>query len=164
MSKRKKVKFLMVITLIGCLLLSGCSLFRRPALPEEGNQLNQPQQPNDPRQPPINRGASLAQELANDITVRAEEISGVDNASAIVLGNLALIGLELRDGLNDEQVKEQVSSDIERKFEEIDNAVVTADPEIADQIASVAERIAQGKPTQEVLDEVFEIWEKMRPQ
>ena len=158
-----KIKMLVMLLVFG-LIISSCNLLRRPALPEEGNQPNQPQQSNDPRQPPPSRGSALEQELASEISVRTEELSGVDNASAIVLGNLALIGLELRDGLDHEHVKELVSQDIQDNFDEIDDVLVTSDPELMDQIAATADKIAQGRPTQEVFDEIYEIWDRMRPQ
>lgn len=159
-----KILIKIVCGLLVCLLLSSCTMFRQPAQPDGWETPNQPQQPNNPQQPPPTRGTPIAEDVAEDISSRTAEVSGVYRASTIVIGNLALIGVELRDGQDHEHVKKMISNDIEENFAQIDNALVSADPEIENQIAATANKIRQGRPTQEVFDDIYAIWDRMRPE
>lgn len=151
------------------LAITGCNLYRQP---DPGNQPDPPeqQQPMNPELPPqaddanprANRGDMLEQSLASEISNRAREITGVKDAVAIVLGNMAIIGVELRDGVSSEDVEEQVEEKITANFTEIETAYVTSQEDLMDKIASVSERISGGQPTSQLMDDLFQIWQRIQ--
>jgi YhcN/YlaJ family sporulation lipoprotein len=164
-----KRRIALCLLVAAALAITGCNLYRQP---DPGNQPDPPeqQQPMNPELPPqaddanprANRGDMLEQSLASDISNRAREITGVKDAVAIVLGNMAIIGVELRDGVSSEDVEEQVEEKITANFTEIETAYVTSQEDLMDKIASVSERISGGQPTSQLMDDLFQIWQRIQ--
>lgn len=152
----KKVLF---ISLVLLLLVSGCAPYRQPA-PER--QPPTQELPNEPVRPDQN--TPLGQNLAADISARTRESSAVQSASTLVIGDLAIIGLQLRDGQDAQTVEDSIAEDIEETFSAVITALVTSDLELTDQISSASDLINQGRPTIDVLDRVFQIWKRIRAQ
>lgn len=147
-----------IIAIAVILLTSSCTPFRQPA-PER--QPYQQQLPNDLSVPDQNPQANS---LAADIAERAREISGVHTSSAIVIGDLTIIGLQLHEGIDESQVAQSVSADIVRQYDKINTALIATDYETADQISAASDLISQGSPTVDVLDMIFKIWQKVHPE
>jgi len=170
------MKKLLICIVVLAVLATGCNILRQPQGPEnQPQQPNQQQQPNNPQQPPPdqqqppnpqqtpNQGTTLVQDLSTDITNTAREISSVRNAGTIVIGNLAMVGLEVRDGMDTNNVEENVADSIEQRFSDgIETALVTSDGEVTDSILKTAEQIAQGTDTADLMDDIFEIWKRIQ--
>lgn len=163
-----KKRIALCLLLASLLILAGCTMFRQP---DPGNQPDSPeqQQPLVPEPPPdpntsprANEDSMLEQPLASDISDRVMEITGVENAVAIVLGNMAIIGVEIQDGVNPEKTEEQVSDQTKANFQEIKTAYVTSEMDLVDSIASLSERISRGQPTSELMDDLFDIWQRIQ--
>jgi YhcN/YlaJ family sporulation lipoprotein len=154
---------LALVLIVG--ITAGCGLVRRPA-PAPAPQQPQPNQPFAPQQPPPQQqpqpGIEGQQNLVEQVTQQAEQVDGVGSASAIITGNLAIVGISLEEGGDEEAVKREVNQQIEA-LPGITEAVSTADPELVNRIQQTARRIADGRPTSEVLGEIMEIWERLRP-
>lgn len=153
------MKKVLISTLVLLLLVCGCAPYRQPA-PESRPPTQE--LPNEPVRPDQN--TPLGQNLAADISARTKESSAVQSASALVIGDLAIIGLQLRDGRDADTVEDSIAEDIEKTFSEVSTALVTSDLELTDQIAAASDLINQGRPTIDVLDRVFQIWKSIRPQ
>lgn len=164
-----KRKLVLCLLLVVALSLTGCNWFRQP---DPGNQPNSPEQQRPPTEEPQlpqfdvpgDNNRRQGQPTASDITESVQQISGVNNAVAIVLGNMAMVGIEAQDGNNALEIETQVSEQIETNFSDIDTVYVTSEPDMTDQISSVADRIARGQPVSELMDEIHDIWQNIRPQ
>lgn len=167
---------LIIILLTLVLVLAGCTMFRQPdpgGQPEQPYNQGQPQPPNNqgqfpqsdnPGQPGANQGNLPGDQIATAISTRTMEIDGVRNAVAIVLGNLAMIGVEIRDGVERTQVLESVARETERNFPQIETALVTDEVDVVDSISATSEKISQGQPTSEIMDDLFSIWQRITPE
>ena len=161
-----KNKLVLCISLAIVLSVTGCTWFRQP---DPGNQPNVPDQrrPTEPQLPQNQqefRGAerNQVQPLASDIIETAKDVSGVNNAAAIVMGNMAIVGIEIQDGVNASQTEEQVSNEIEDKFAEIKTVHITSEAGLMDQISAVSERIRRAQPTSELMDDINDIWQRIQ--
>lgn len=166
-----KMKNMVILCIILTLIttLSGCSMLRQPdpgVQPQPRDQ-QPPLTPETPPSPPIpnpidGQGNILSQQLASDISARAKEISGVNNSVAIVIGNMAIIGLEISSETDSAQVEKEVSDDIQKKYSEIDTAYTTSEKNLVDDISTTSEKISRGQPTSELMSDLFQIWQRIQ--
>lgn len=108
-----------------------------------------------PEKKPLNpqREVSEFKDGALEIKERAERIQGVNKASVLILNRTALIALELDDsikGANIAETKKRVVV-IAGDMHNVDEVLVTADPDIAAEISN----IFAGKAPLESLEDIY---------
>lgn len=160
-----------------------------PNMPPANPNWNQPGvTPQDPANPNLNpapvpapaptpapapapgAGANNAAErIANMVT----DMENVDRATAVVMGNVAIIGVRMdggnaqraqnRDNAAGQEMKQEIARRVEREMPEIGQALVTADPQITDRIENISRNIEQGRPMTESMDEIAQIMRDMAP-
>ncbi len=155
---KKRLLLLLVLVLV-LSSMAGCAIYRRPA----PNQQGQPA-PNAPAVPP---NAQVQPSIADQIVRTVNAIEGVKGSYAVVLGNVAMVGVDLKDRLSGEQERElktRVADEVERQIPNLAEVWVSADPDLVVRIRGLAERIARGEPISGFMDEITELLQKLQPQ
>lgn len=126
-----------------------------------------------PAPTPAPRANNRADDTAERIAQMVTRMENVDRATAVVMGNMALIGIRMeggneqqarnRDNAAGQQMKRQIADKVEREFPEISEALVTTDPEITNRIENISRNIQQGRPISESLDEIAQIIRDITP-
>lgn len=175
--KNKRFYLLLSILLVAALVISGCP-FRRPVperqpIPEQQPapdarqdpaQIPRPDAP-APRTQPGQPGPD-ATDLANRIADMAKDVEGVDNATVVVISNMAMVGITIeRDQAqqrNENEIKQEVSRIIEDREPRIVNAYVSANPDIVRQLEEISRGIQRGEPISTFFDQITEVLQRMR--
>lgn len=117
------------------------------------------------------RGNQAAERIANMVT----EMENVERATAVVMGNMAIIGVRMeggngnnqraqnRDNAAHQEMKQEIAQKVENEMPEISEAMVTADPQITQRIENISQNIAQGRPISESMEELAQIVRDMAP-
>ena len=171
--KNKRLILALSLLLIVTLLISGCPPFRRPEperqpapapVPEIQPPQQQPAVPApdmnvQPRQP-----GPEAMDLAEQIADAATKVEGVDTAIAVVISNLAMVGITLeRDTARDEvEIKREVARIVEERQPRIVNAYVSANPDIIRQLQEISRGIQRGEPISTFFEQIGEVLRRMR--
>lgn len=103
-----------------------------------------------------------ASTIANDL----KSLDNVEKATVIIVGNVALVGLNLSDNLSSEQInqiKKQAENRAVATDNNITNAAVTASPELVQSIANLANDVEGGKPLTGMVDELSNIIQRIKP-
>ncbi len=109
-----------------------------------------------------NTARSKAQRIANAV---AKE-RNIDSASCVITGDTALVGVQF-----EKQYKGDLTNAIKKSVEkrvrdiepDIDNVVVTADPDLLSRIKTIASDIENGKPLSGFTEEIEEIIRRINP-
>ncbi len=156
----RRKKFLTALLILGAFLftiLAGCSAQKKPM--PEGNA---------PKKAPAvdeNRSQAKARDAADDISRRVLNIKGVKSAYVVVVGNVALIGINIEDGKQEKGINEIKNAAAERAEADkrIVRAYVSADPDVVARIREIGDNINKGRPITEYLDEIGEIIQRLTP-
>lgn len=178
LSKMKVLALLLVLTLA----LTGCPAAERPeddpAPPPPGAAPGQTPQttPGDPGAPelddrPLGGTATGVGDMNTRIQGLAQEVTGVENVVAVVVGNIALIGIDTNVVPNQQnQVGETSPDQLERSVADaverdqtIVEAYVTSDRQLTDRIRNIASNMDDGRPITQYLDDITDLLEEMRP-
>jgi len=103
-----------------------------------------------------NNSSALSQK-ATEIAKEINSIDGVNKATVILTNQTALIGLDLADSLNDEQIssiKRLAETKAKNSNNGIKNTAVTASPEVVQRITNLANDIKSGQSTSDLTDEL----------
>ncbi|MBS4021585.1 MAG: YhcN/YlaJ family sporulation lipoprotein [Dethiobacter sp.] len=165
----RRFVLIVCLILIFSLLLGGCTLpFRRPA-PERVPERTPTPQPADPTprtQPVPGQQRPGAIEMAEQVAEIATDVQGVDSAVAVVVSNLALVGVTLDRGevaaRDQAAIKREVSKRIEDEEPSIVNAFVSANPDIIKQLQDISRGIRRGEPISTFFDQITDILARMR--
>ncbi|MFW0861755.1 MAG: YhcN/YlaJ family sporulation lipoprotein [Dethiobacter sp.] len=105
-----------------------------------------------------------AMDLAEQIADAATKVEGVDNAVAIVISNLAMLGITLeRDtARNEVEIKREVAKIVEERQPRIVSAYVSANPDIIRQLQEISSGIQRGEPISTFFDQISEVLRRMR--
>jgi YhcN/YlaJ family sporulation lipoprotein len=124
----------------------------------------QPVDPTPGAQPPPVGQREGAAEIADRIVEVATNVQGVDSAAAVVVGNVALVGITLeRDAArNQDEIKREISRLVEVQEPGIVNAFVSANPDIFKQLQDISGRMQRDEPIDTFFDEIMDIFERMR--
>lgn len=105
------------------------------------------------------------QEIARHLADLAERVPDVKNATAVVLGQYAVVGIDVRQDLDRskvESIKYSVSESLKQDPYGA-NAVIVADPDTNERIRNMAEEIQNGRPVGGILDELAQIVGRLMP-
>lgn len=105
------------------------------------------------------------EQIASHLAILAQDVPDVDNATAIVLGPYAVVGINIdaaterqRVGTIKYSVSEALRDDPYGK-----TAVVIADADVAERIQEMRMKIEQGHPVRGIVDELAEIVGRYMP-
>lgn len=163
------VSYIAVFTLIFSVLLVGCRGAEKPNLPRtkqgDRNIIDNEIERKD---------LDIVEEKSDKaLSTRAEKIAdsivdlpGVDDATVVITGNTALVGVDIEEELEGKVVtdlKKQIVTRVKQIDKNIKNVTVTADPDLFERIDDIAQEINRGRGMSEFADEVREIIRRITP-
>jgi len=154
-----------------CLLVSLFAACQPAAQqPESTKPQSQIQQQNSPeavKNPvPTEKKPQDAQSTAKRLAELATQVPQVREATAIVFGKTAIVGIDLDDGLDRSRVgtiKYTVAEALKEDPQGA-NALVTAEPDIVRRVREINRQIQEGKPLEGFADELSNIIARLMPQ
>jgi YhcN/YlaJ family sporulation lipoprotein len=103
---------------------------------------------------------------ANHLSQLAERVPGVENATTLVIGNVAVIGIDVDANLERSEVgsiKYSVAESIKDDPHGA-GAIIIADPDMNARLREVAEDFRTGRPLQGILNELADITGRLMPE
>lgn len=141
---------------------------------EKNNDNAQQADKNTPRLTKVNQTAESkkpdqpkgSQEISRHLVGLATGIPGVEDATAVVLGPYAVVGIDVNRKLDNSRVgsikysvAEALKNDPNGK-----NAVITADPDVVERLRQMGRQIRQGHPIGGIANELAGIVGRLMPQ
>ncbi|MFC7392414.1 YhcN/YlaJ family sporulation lipoprotein [Scopulibacillus cellulosilyticus] len=105
------------------------------------------------------------QQIANRLVNIADKTPGVRSATAVVLGDYAVVGIDLDKNLDRDRVgtiKYSVAQALKNDPYGA-NAVVTSDPDTVQRLREMGQGIREGKPVKGIADELANMVERIMP-
>lgn len=155
--QKKLIKFIVIMLVLTS--LAGCMPFRRPA--------PTPSPSPTPSPTPITPDQNVQATSADRVVKIINAMDNVKGSYAVVIGNVAMVGVDLRDNLSGDQeneLKTRISAETKRQLPELSEVWITADPDLVTRIRDLAERIGRGEPITGFFDEISNIAKKLQPQ
>lgn len=158
------LKILFAIMLLGIITISslGCNAQRKPA--DDGARAPAPTAPAPAA--PLPENPAEANRLAGSLAEKAVRVEGVKEATVVLTGSTALVGIDLQAGINRENtsaVKAKVAEIVKGADNRIKNVLVSTDPDTVTRISRVSRGIAEGRPITSFSKEVGEIIRRISP-
>lgn len=152
-------KWISIIVVFG--LISGCGTNNA----NEGKQ-NQPETVNVKNSTIQNVDRQSGQEISQHLVDLATSIPNVNDATAVVLGRYAIVGIDVKEDIERSQVgsiKYSVAESLKNDPHGA-RAVVVADPDMTARIREISEDIQKGKPVQGIINELADISGRLMPE
>lgn len=114
----------------------------------------------------INTRNNLTYDQATKIANKVEELREVKNATVVISGNTALVGISTTDNLEGKMttnLKNKVEKAVKNTDTNIKNVSVTASPDLYKRIENVGKDIRAGKPLSGFAAEIEEIIRRITP-
>ena len=157
----KRIWFLLSILL---LLLSGCNFNNQAENANHHNEKNQVKQVKNSTIDKVDRKQSEA--ISKHLANLAAKVPNVKGATAIAIGNYAIVGIDVDKDLDRSKVgtiKYSVAEALKHdKYGA--NAIVIADPDITARLEEIGEDIRNGHPIQGILNELSDIVGRIMPE
>lgn len=146
------------------MLLSACGIQNNAR--NEANELpgNRPIQVKNSSQEPVNREDGQA--ISRRLVKITESVPGVNDATAVVLGRLAVVGIDVKDNLERSKV-ESIKYSVAEALQNDPygaNAAVVADPDTVNRLRAMGREIQAGRPVKGILDELAAIVGRVLPE
>jgi YhcN/YlaJ family sporulation lipoprotein len=158
---KKILSFVLIISTIFLLNISGCAVSRKPA-PKPTPPARMTPTPTPAKKP----AAPAAHTLATKLSDAAEKVEGVKSATVVVSGSTAFVGLEIKPGIENKktnEIKTKVADAVKKTDNRIMAANVTTDPNLITRLKKIADGIKKGKPISGFADELAEITRRIVP-
>jgi len=157
-----RIFFLILIQTV--MLLSACGIQNNAR--NEANELpgNRPIHVKNSAQEPVNREDGQA--ISRRLVKITESVPGVNDATAVVLGRLAVVGIDVKDNLERskvESIKYSVAEALQNDPYGANTAVV-ADPDTVNRLRAMGREIQAGRPVKGILDELAAIVGRVLPE
>lgn len=155
---------LFVCSILILSILAGCNQSSRNGTPAPMNEMNQQSQ--------VNQTATQKKEIVDNQNVAehleqlATSIPQVESAKCVVVGNTAIVGINLPADMDRSKVgiiKLSVAEALKKDPYGVD-AIVTADMDLAARISKIREEIRIGRPISGFAEEMSEIIGRIIPQ
>lgn len=145
----------MLVAVLVCLALAGCSWRQTAPAPEPNQRL-------------MDGRDDTAMMQADDAVRMAEAKEGVDRAYAVVSGpGTILVGLVLDEDVSDEraaQIEDELSKELPQQLSGVTRVMVSSNPDVAERIREIGRGVREGRPLSEFADELEDLTERMMPQ
>ncbi|KGG80555.1 hypothetical protein Y919_05470 [Caloranaerobacter azorensis H53214] len=169
LKKNKLLITLVIFTMLITVFTYGCRKSEKPNLPspkqEDRNIIDNEIERKDLEDVEEKTGKTLsarAEKIADSIV----DLPGVDDATVVITGNTALVGVDIEKELEGKVVtdlKKQIVTRVKQTDKDIKNVTVTADPDLFERIDDIAQEINRGRGMSEFADEVKEIIRRITP-
>ncbi|NPC92433.1 YhcN/YlaJ family sporulation lipoprotein [Bacillus sp. WMMC1349] len=152
--------------IISLFLIYSLVLLTACGIENEANELpgNRPIHVKNVAQDPVNR--ENGQTISKRLVKITERVPGVNDATAVVLGRLAVVGIDVKDNLERSKV-ESIKYSVAEALQEDRygaNAAVVADPDTFNRLRGMGRQIQQGRPVKGILDELAAIVGRVIPE
>lgn len=110
--------------------------------------------------------ARSSTDVAQDLVKVTEHVADVNDATAIVIGRYAVVGIDVKDDLDRskvENIKYSVAKALKNDPEGA-NAVVVADPDTVSRLKEMGKEIQAGHPVSGIMDELAAIVGRVMPE
>jgi len=170
-SDQRFTALLPAIVILVSVMLGGCQPAARKLLPSQ--PLPSPQassarlQPSATARQPASPAGSPESKASADAAVRAAvKVAGVRNATAVVSGNTAYIGLDLQQGMEKRSglIAREVAKRVKSSTTSLKLVYVASNPDLVRRVKQVADGMKQGKPVSNFSGDLMEIARRIRPQ
>lgn len=105
--------------------------------------------------------------MAEEAAELADEVEGVDDAWAVVIGpSQVMIGLMLEEGIDEteaERIEERVAEEVPRRLDGVEDVTVTSNPDMVERIREISRGVREGRPVSEFADEIDEMMNRLAP-
>ena len=157
-----RIFFLILIQTV--MLLSACGIQNNAR--DEANELpgNRPIHVKNSAQEPVNREDGQA--ISRRLVKITESVPGVNDATAVVLGRLSVVGIDVKDNLERSKV-ESIKYSVAEALQNDPygaNAAVVADPDTVNRLRAMGREIQAGRPVKGILDELAAIVGRVLPE
>ncbi|CAH0200091.1 hypothetical protein SRABI96_01907 [Peribacillus sp. Bi96] len=152
-----------ILSLTAILLMTGCSMNNKNEVAED-NAKNNITKVNNSTIKEADR--NTGQQTATRLTGLAKSIPEVNDATAVVLGKYAIVGIDIDQDIERSQVgtiKYSVGEALKHDPNGA-NAMIVADPDLNERIREVAKDIKDGKPVRGILNELADITSRVIPE
>lgn len=142
--------------------LTGCTQQPDSSLQQQQQQSAQQTEQTMPPKPEINDPAAVSERLEQ----LAESIPRVRNANCVVIGNTAIVGIDVDENLDRSRigtVKYSVAEAL-RKDPYGVHAIVTADMDLRARVQKLRQAIAEGRPLSGFSEELADLIGRVMPQ
>nr|WP_269154372.1 YhcN/YlaJ family sporulation lipoprotein [Bacillus sonorensis] len=162
--RQPQVRIIFLILIQTVMLLSACGIQNNAR--DNANELpgNKPVQVKNTAQEPVNREDGQA--ISRRLVKITESVPGVNDATAIVLGRLAVVGIDVKDNLERSKV-ESIKYSVAQALQNDPygaNAAVVADPDTVNRLRAMGKEIQAGRPVKGILDELAAIVGRVLPE
>lgn len=157
-----RIFFLIFIQTV--MLLSACGIQNNAQNNANERPRNGTVQVKNTAQEPV--GRKDGQAIARRLVKITESVPGVNDATAVVLGRLAVVGIDVKDNLERskvESVKYSVVQALKNDPYGV-NAAVVADPDTVNRLRAMGKEIQAGRPAKGILDELAAIVGRVLPE
>lgn len=147
-------------------LLTGCTNNNAENSQQSENRENSPQVTNVKNSTNQRVDRKTGQDIAKRLVALATSIDNVNDATAVVIGKYALVGVDVNADLDRSEVgsiKYAVAESLKNDPDGA-NAVVIADPDINARLKEIGEDIQNGKPIQGIFNELADISGRLIPE
>lgn len=113
-----------------------------------------------------NEKTKTPNEIARHLVDVANSVPDVNDATALVIGQYAIVGIDVNKDLDRSRVgtiKYTVSEALKNDPYSV-NAIVTADTDITERIRKVQQHMQNGRPVEGILEELSEIVNRLMPE
>jgi YhcN/YlaJ family sporulation lipoprotein len=113
---------------------------------------------------PFNREES--EDKSNHLAELAERVPEVEEATALVIGDFAIVGIDVKENLERSEVGSIKYAVTESMKDDPHgaNAMVVADPDVTARLKEIAEDFRKGHPIQGIMNELADITGRIMPQ
>jgi YhcN/YlaJ family sporulation lipoprotein len=153
-----------IVILASCLLITACG--SQDNTTSRANQNDEPQKigVKNSTIPSVDR--ETGQEVSKHLVNLATSVPSVNDATAVVLGRYAIVGIDVNEDIDRSQVgsiKYTVAESL-RDDPHGARAVVIADPDMTARLREIQEDIQQGAPLQGIVNELADISGRLMPE
>ncbi|MFF5397945.1 YhcN/YlaJ family sporulation lipoprotein [Peribacillus butanolivorans] len=153
----------LILSLATVLLMTGCSMNNNNEESQDNTKSNLTKVNNSSVQ---ETDRKTGQQTAKRLTGLAKSIPEVNDATAVVLGKYAIVGIDIDQDIERSQVG-TIKYSVGESFKHDPNganAIIVADPDINERIREVAKDINNGKPVRGILNELADITSRVIPE
>lgn len=164
MKKPVKLVAWVAAVVFGAAMLAGCNAVKKPAPQNPPTQ--QPTEPAAPSQQPMPTDSGEMNNISQKISSAAMKVRGVNNATTVIAGTIAYIGVDQKAGTEQsetDRIKREVSDEAKKAEPRLTAVYVSSDADTVTRIRRVAEGIAAGQPVSAFDRELAEIVKRMSP-
>lgn len=153
-----------IVILASCLLITACG--SQDNTTSKANQNDEPQKLSVKNSTIPSLDRETGQEVSKHLVDLATSIPSVNDATAVVLGRYAIVGIDVNEDID----RSQVGSIKYTVAESLKNdphgarAVVVADPDMTARLREIQEDIQNGAPIQGIVNELADISGRLMPE